>query len=69
MIRTKKTRRKVLRFIKLGLFVSGLCTLLYAYFIEPNWIQINSLQLTLPHLASEFNGYKIAKVIILTPNF
>jgi uncharacterized protein len=62
MLRTKKTRRKALRLIKLGLFVSGLCTLLYAYFIEPNWIEINSLQLTLPHLASEFNGYKIVQI-------
>ncbi len=62
MIKTKKTRRKILRLIKFGLFVSGLCTLLYAYFIEPNWIQVNSLQLTLPHLASEFNGYKIVQI-------
>jgi uncharacterized protein len=62
MQRTKKTRLKVPRLTKLGLFISGLCTLLYAYFIEPNWIEINSLQLTLPHLAAEFDGYKIVQI-------
>lgn len=38
------------------------CTLIYAKFIEPNWIEINSLQLTIPHLASEFNGYRIVQI-------
>jgi uncharacterized protein len=40
----------------------GFCTLLYAKLIEPNWIEINSLQLTLPNLASEFNGYRIVQI-------
>jgi uncharacterized protein len=40
----------------------GCCTLLYAKLIEPNWIEINSLQLTLPHLSSEFNGYRIVQI-------
>lgn len=39
-----------------------ICTLLYAKLIEPNWIDINSLQLTLPHLSSEFNGYRIVQI-------
>jgi predicted MPP superfamily phosphohydrolase len=39
-----------------------ICTLLYAKLIEPNWIEINSLQLTLPHLSSEFNGYRIVQI-------
>ncbi|WP_242046708.1 metallophosphoesterase [Cylindrospermum sp. FACHB-282] len=30
--------------------------------IEPNWIEINSLQLTLPHLSPEFNGYRIVQI-------
>jgi uncharacterized protein len=38
------------------------CVLLYAKLIEPNWIEINSLQLTLPHLSSQFNGYRIVQV-------
>lgn len=40
----------------------GCCTLLYAKLIEPNLIEVNSLQLTLPHLASEFNGYRIVQI-------
>ncbi|WP_103124005.1 metallophosphoesterase [Nostoc cycadae] len=40
----------------------GFCILLYAQLIEPNWIEINSLQLTLPNLASEFNGYRIVQI-------
>ncbi|BAY08063.1 metallophosphoesterase [Calothrix sp. NIES-2098] len=39
-----------------------ICTLLYARVIEPNWIEINSLELTLPHLSSEFNGYRIVQI-------
>jgi predicted MPP superfamily phosphohydrolase len=30
--------------------------------IEPNWIEIKSLQLTLPHLSSAFNGYRIVQI-------
>lgn len=44
------------------LFLFLFCIVLYAKFIEPNWIEINSLQLTLPHLASEFNGYRIVQI-------
>ncbi|MBW4688950.1 MAG: metallophosphoesterase [Komarekiella atlantica HA4396-MV6] len=40
----------------------GICALSYAKYIEPNWIEINSLQLTLPHLSSEFNGYRIVQI-------
>lgn len=58
----QKTRRRVFRFIKSGLFILGICTLLYAYFIEPNWIEIKSLQLSLPHLPQEFNEYKIVQI-------
>ncbi|UKO96610.1 metallophosphoesterase [Nostoc sp. UHCC 0870] len=45
-----------------GLFLLIFCILLYAKVIEPNWIEIKSLQLTLPHLASEFNGYRIVQI-------
>ncbi|MBF2062914.1 MAG: metallophosphoesterase [Calothrix sp. C42_A2020_038] len=57
----KKTRRKVFRWFWLVLIL-GLCTFLYAYFIEPNWIEVNSLQLTLPHLAQEFSEYRIVQI-------
>ncbi|MBD2364379.1 metallophosphoesterase [Anabaena minutissima FACHB-250] len=44
------------------LFLLIFCILLHAKVIEPNWIEIKSLQLTLPHLASEFNGYRIVQI-------
>ncbi|MBW4561726.1 MAG: metallophosphoesterase [Mojavia pulchra JT2-VF2] len=57
----KKVSRSTFRFLGLC-FLIGICTLLYARLIEPNWIEINSLQLTLPHLSSEFNGYRIVQI-------
>lgn len=42
--------------------ILGCCILLYAKLIEPNWIEINSLQLTLPHLSQEFNGYRVVQI-------
>ena len=42
--------------------IISLCLFLYAYCIEPNWIEVNSISLQLPHLAKEFNGYKIAQI-------
>ncbi len=47
----------------LGLCFSLLVSLfLYAKLIEPNWIDIHKVQLRLPHLASEFNGYRIVQI-------
>ncbi|MDJ0737045.1 MAG: metallophosphoesterase [Nostocaceae cyanobacterium] len=43
-------------------FVLSFYVFLYAYLIEPNWIEIKSLRLNLPHLASEFDGYRIAQI-------
>jgi predicted MPP superfamily phosphohydrolase len=61
--------RKHLRFTgKLGsyglrCFVSlAIAIILYAIFIEPNWIEIKSLQLHLSRLATEFNGYRIVQI-------
>lgn len=62
MKKFKNKRKPRFRFVKLVLFLSGLCLLFYAYFIEPNWFEINSLQLTLPHLAPQFNGYRIVQI-------
>ncbi|HLO85309.1 MAG TPA: metallophosphoesterase [Nostocaceae cyanobacterium] len=56
-----KASRLTMQYLQLCLLL-GFCTLLYARFIEPNWIEINSLQLTLPHLAPEFNGYRIVQI-------
>lgn len=59
-IRKLLTRAKffLLRLTKF-IFTIIICTLLYAHFIEPNWIDINYVRLKLPNLASEFNGYRI----------
>ncbi|WP_236145046.1 hypothetical protein [Nostoc sp. CMAA1605] len=44
------------------LFLLIFCIILYAKFIEPNWIEIKTLQLTLPHLPAEFHGYRIVQI-------
>jgi predicted MPP superfamily phosphohydrolase len=44
------------------LFLLIFCIILYAKFIEPNWIEIKTLQLTLAHLPAEFNGYRIVQI-------
>ncbi|MEA5581661.1 metallophosphoesterase [Nodularia harveyana UHCC-0300] len=57
----KKARNSAFRCFKWFLIL-GCCTLFYAKSIEPNWIAINHLQFTLPHLSSEFNGYRIVQI-------
>lgn len=49
------------KIIFLGILL-GLCSLTYAYKIEPGWIDISRIQLTLPHLAPEFQGLRIAQI-------
>jgi predicted MPP superfamily phosphohydrolase len=44
------------------IFTAIICTLLYAHFIEPNWIDLNYVQLELPNLVSEFKGYRIVQI-------
>lgn len=64
-MRTRKWLKKASRsaFRCMGwCILLGFGTLLYAKLIEPNWIEINSLQLKLPNLASEFNGYRIVQI-------
>src|SRR5215210_6976936 len=34
----------------------------YATFIEPNWIELCEVPLTLPRLAPQFNGYRIVQI-------
>jgi uncharacterized protein len=57
----KKAHRSAFRCLRWGLILSC-CALLYSKWIEPNSIAINYLQLTLPHLSSEFNGYRIVQI-------
>ena len=44
------------------IFIGITCALFYAHYIEPNWIDINYVRLKLPHLATEFNGYRIVQI-------
>lgn len=61
--RIRKKRTSGLRFIWVSL---SLCLVigfsLYSSLIEPQWIEINCLQLTLPHLAAEFDRYRIVQI-------
>jgi predicted MPP superfamily phosphohydrolase len=63
-LRSRNWLRKASRsFLSLGFcFLLGFSVLLYAKLIEPNWIEINSLQLTLPRLSQEFDGYRIVQI-------
>jgi uncharacterized protein len=42
--------------------VLTLCSLFYMGVIEPNWIEVRSIALTLPHLDPAFDGYKIVQL-------
>jgi predicted MPP superfamily phosphohydrolase len=55
------TERLLSQVLKWFLLLTA-CIVIYAKFIEPNWIEINSLQLPLNHLAAEFNGYRIVQI-------
>ncbi len=57
----KKARKFAWQFFRVGFYL-GFCAFLYACWIEPNWIEIKSLHLTLPHLAGEFHGYRIVQI-------
>ena len=64
-LRNRKRRKKKIflpfKIMKILIILSA-CILFYAYFIEPNWIEIRTVELELPHLATEFNGYKIVQL-------
>lgn len=61
--RRRKKSNSAFRFIWVSLSSCLLIGLiLYSSLIEPNWIDINYLQLPLPHLAAEFDGYRIVQI-------
>lgn len=45
-----------------GVAVGGMSSLTYAHNIEPDLIDINPVNLTLPRLSPAFDGYKIAQI-------
>ena len=54
--------------VKVGLAVAGvggaagLGLLAYATVVEPNWIEVSEVELTLPRLSPSFDGYRIAHI-------
>lgn len=52
---------RVLRWLIGGGLVTGAAGLAYAYFVEPEWIEVRRLDLTLPHLHPAFEGYRLAQ--------
>jgi uncharacterized protein len=55
----KKNQIIIKAFICLTL---SICFFFYAGWIEPNWIDVNQVSLSLPHLDKEFNGYRIVQI-------
>jgi uncharacterized protein len=43
-------------------FIFVFCSWSYVHAIEPNWLDIKTVDLTLPHLSKEFEGYKIVQL-------
>jgi predicted MPP superfamily phosphohydrolase len=64
----KKHRFSRREFLKLGLgsllgaSALGLGGYEYASFIEPNWVEISHLKLTLPRLPVEFDGFRLVQI-------
>jgi uncharacterized protein len=54
-------KQKLLRRLAI-LLLLALITLIYAYQIEPGWIQITSVQIALPRLPLEFQNYRIVQL-------
>lgn len=52
---------KALRWLIGGGLASGAAGLAYAYLVEPRWIEVRRLDLTLPRLHPAFEGYKLAQ--------
>lgn len=47
------------------LLIGCICLFLgsiYVHKIEPNWLQVKQVNLNLPHLSSEFKGYRIVQI-------
>ncbi|NJR55420.1 MAG: hypothetical protein HC768_13130 [Acaryochloris sp. CRU_2_0] len=46
----------------LSLLVLMVALPVYSFKIEPFWLQVTPVSLTLPHLDTEFNGYRIVQL-------
>jgi predicted MPP superfamily phosphohydrolase len=51
------------RFLKwFAIACSVLLSLIYVFVIEPSWVEVRAISLTLPHLAPEFDRYKVVQL-------
>lgn len=63
--RHRRFRRQLRRWIEksvLTTLVLSLCFYLYGTKIEPNWIEIVPIELTIPHLSPAFDGFKLVQI-------
>jgi uncharacterized protein len=60
--RKKRTIKATFPRLQVFSLLLGISLFIYAYFIEPNWIEIRQVKITLPHLAPEFNGYRVVQI-------
>lgn len=61
----RRIRRRLRKWIEKSALITvalSLCCYVYGAKIEPNWIEIVSIQLTIPHLDSAFDEFKIVQI-------
>ena len=58
---TKTIKKWLTYLVVVGLSLI-ICCYLYGAKIEPNWIEIVPINLTIPHLSQAFNGFKIVQI-------
>ncbi|MGF1601921.1 MAG: metallophosphoesterase [Thermosynechococcaceae cyanobacterium] len=61
-MKKRRQRFRKLKYILGLLVVVAISIPLYGFKIEPYWLQVKTVPLTLPHLAAEFDGYRIVQL-------
>jgi predicted MPP superfamily phosphohydrolase len=64
ILRGRRVSRRTASFLRLGALAGGAlaCSLLYAREVEPYWLKLERLTLTLPRLAPSFDRYRIVQI-------
>lgn len=60
-----KTLRKILKYILCGMGILSIVfvlLLMYAYFVEPAMLVVNSATIKVPHWSKELNGFKVVAI-------
>ncbi len=64
-MKNKLSRRDFLRIIKrtvVSSFILGTGSLLYGFWGEPDWVEVNQVEILLPRLSESFKGFRIVQV-------